>query len=220
MNSIRSHGRTIIAIPLLATLSLAGSTLILPSGVLASDVGDASSPHKVFVCKYVGTPGVDERLKLGQNPISVDLHTIDEYRTFDGDIDTLVGRPLRRRARPQLRHRRRPGPARASGDRLPQPPPAPGRGVADAEGRHAGRRSWTASARSPRARSSGAGSTTSPARPPTRWPRGSRRRTPRRGRGSGRTADLFDATLYGDRPATRDDAGAVLGLDDTLAGTR
>ena len=36
----------------------------------------------------------------------------------------------------------------------------------------------------------------------------------------GRSADLFDATLYGDRPATRDDASAVLGLDDTLAGAR
>jgi Domain of unknown function (DUF4129) len=36
----------------------------------------------------------------------------------------------------------------------------------------------------------------------------------------GRTADLFDATLYGDRPATPDDASAVLALDDTLAGTR
>ncbi len=36
----------------------------------------------------------------------------------------------------------------------------------------------------------------------------------------GRTADLFDATLYGDRPATPADAGAVLELDDTLAGTR
>ena len=36
----------------------------------------------------------------------------------------------------------------------------------------------------------------------------------------GRSADLFDATLYGDRPATHDDASAVLGLDDTLAGAR
>ena len=36
----------------------------------------------------------------------------------------------------------------------------------------------------------------------------------------GRSADLFDATLYGDQPATRDDASAVLGLDDTLAGAR
>ena len=92
MNSIRSHSRPAFAIPLLATLSLAGAMLILPSATLAaSDVSDASSPHKVFVCKYVGTPGVNERLKAGQNPISVDIHSIDEYKTFEGDIDTLVG---------------------------------------------------------------------------------------------------------------------------------
>jgi hypothetical protein len=36
----------------------------------------------------------------------------------------------------------------------------------------------------------------------------------------GRSADLFDATMYGDRPATRDDATDVLALDDTLAGVR
>jgi hypothetical protein len=32
--------------------------------------------HKVFVCKYVGTPGVDERLQTGDNPISVDESAI------------------------------------------------------------------------------------------------------------------------------------------------
>jgi hypothetical protein len=36
----------------------------------------------------------------------------------------------------------------------------------------------------------------------------------------GRTADLFDATLYGDRPAGSDDATGVLELDDALAGAR
>ena len=36
----------------------------------------------------------------------------------------------------------------------------------------------------------------------------------------GRTADLFDATLYGDRPAGPEDATGVLELDDALAGTR
>jgi Domain of unknown function (DUF4129) len=36
----------------------------------------------------------------------------------------------------------------------------------------------------------------------------------------GRTADLFDATLYGDRPAGPDDATGVLALDDALAGAR
>jgi hypothetical protein len=36
----------------------------------------------------------------------------------------------------------------------------------------------------------------------------------------GRTADLFDATLYGHRSAGHDDATAVLALDDALAGAR
>jgi hypothetical protein len=36
----------------------------------------------------------------------------------------------------------------------------------------------------------------------------------------GRTADLFDATLYGDRAAGREDAAGVLALDDELAGAR
>lgn len=41
---------------------------------------DSDSP-KVWVCKYVGKPGVDERLKSGQNPISVDNHnyTLGSY---------------------------------------------------------------------------------------------------------------------------------------------
>jgi hypothetical protein len=43
---------------------------------------------------------------------------------------------------------------------------------------------------------------------------------PQQGQRVGRTADLFDATLYSDRPATRDEAGAVLELDDVLAGSR
>ena len=32
--------------------------------------------HKSYVCKYVGTPGVDERLQTGNNPIYVDNHSI------------------------------------------------------------------------------------------------------------------------------------------------
>ena len=35
-----------------------------------------------------------------------------------------------------------------------------------------------------------------------------------------RSADRFDATLYGHRPATRDDAAEMLALDDALAGRR
>jgi len=33
-------------------------------------------PHKVFVCKYVSTPGEDERLQTGDNPISVDISSL------------------------------------------------------------------------------------------------------------------------------------------------
>jgi len=36
----------------------------------------------------------------------------------------------------------------------------------------------------------------------------------------GRGADVFDATFYGDRPASRDDAADLLELDDVLAGGR
>jgi len=35
-----------------------------------------------------------------------------------------------------------------------------------------------------------------------------------------RGADLFDGVLYGERPATPDQAGALLALDDALAGVR
>jgi hypothetical protein len=42
---------------------------------------------------------------------------------------------------------------------------------------------------------------------------------PSHAEGMGRTADLFDATLYGDRPASHEDAVRVLELDDALAGT-
>lgn len=41
--------------------------------------------QKVFVCKYVGTPGVDERLQTGQNPISVSVHAI-QHNEWDGTV--------------------------------------------------------------------------------------------------------------------------------------
>lgn len=36
----------------------------------------SEEPKKVYVCKYVGTPGVDERLQTGQNPIEVSINAI------------------------------------------------------------------------------------------------------------------------------------------------
>lgn len=38
--------------------------------------GSTQGEHKVIVCKYVGTPGVDERLQTGDNPISVDENSL------------------------------------------------------------------------------------------------------------------------------------------------
>jgi hypothetical protein len=40
----------------------------------------AAEPHKVFVCKYVGTPGDGEVLQTGDNPISVDIHAIPDFQ--------------------------------------------------------------------------------------------------------------------------------------------
>ena len=38
----------------------------------------AQSAGKVYVCKYVGTPGVDETLQTGQNPIEVSVNAVDD----------------------------------------------------------------------------------------------------------------------------------------------
>lgn len=39
-----------------------------------------NNPKKVWVCKYVGQPGVDERLKSGKNPIEVSVNSIPDYQ--------------------------------------------------------------------------------------------------------------------------------------------
>lgn len=51
---------------------------------------DCTPPKKVFVCKFVGKPGVNEVLKGGTNPISVSVNSIDPK--FDGDPATLIGK--------------------------------------------------------------------------------------------------------------------------------
>lgn len=59
-----------------AILALFGLVLVLVSGALPAQASNGS--EKVFVCKYVGTPGVDERLQTGQNPIDVSVNAIGE----------------------------------------------------------------------------------------------------------------------------------------------
>jgi uncharacterized repeat protein (TIGR01451 family) len=68
---------------------LAGPMVIAALAVVSAtsasvDVGNSGSSvvvttsgaEKVFVCKYVGTPGVNERLQTGDNPISVSVNAI------------------------------------------------------------------------------------------------------------------------------------------------
>lgn len=64
---------------LMAALTVA--LVILP--VHAAFAGETTDePHKVYVCKYVGTPGVDETLQTGQNPIEVDTHALKDFPAF------------------------------------------------------------------------------------------------------------------------------------------
>ena len=53
--------------------TLGPTTTMAPTTVPVTTI---SVPKKVWVCKFVGTPGVDERLQTGQNPISVSVNAI------------------------------------------------------------------------------------------------------------------------------------------------
>jgi hypothetical protein len=61
---------------------------ILALAAAASAVAQAGTDktvHKSYVCKYVGKPGVDERLQTGQNPIWVDNHSLGTVVTYVGE---------------------------------------------------------------------------------------------------------------------------------------
>ncbi len=66
---------------------------IITVGVLAIPVVTLAAPApKVFVCKYVGTPGADERLQTGQNPISVSSNAIKDYEGVGSYFNDAQGR--------------------------------------------------------------------------------------------------------------------------------
>lgn len=78
----------------LAVLALAAlGAVALAGGLVTSEVAAGDGPaatiegpngeHQVVVCKYVGIPGVGERLQTGSNPIVVDSHAL-EGRGFNG----------------------------------------------------------------------------------------------------------------------------------------
>jgi len=53
-------------------------------GFAAAGTASHQNGEKVFVCKYVGTPGVDERLQTGNNPISVSVNAIPVHPVVIG----------------------------------------------------------------------------------------------------------------------------------------
>lgn len=67
-------------------LSISAATTIAAVGLVALSApayaADANS--KVWVCKYVGKPGVDEVLKAGKNPIEVSGNSVDKPK--DGEV--------------------------------------------------------------------------------------------------------------------------------------
>jgi hypothetical protein len=56
----------------------------VPAQVAAAGVNPNAAPDKVYVCKYVGSPGVDERLQTGQNPILVSVNAIPQNPVVPG----------------------------------------------------------------------------------------------------------------------------------------
>jgi hypothetical protein len=67
------------------------TSLAMTANALATDT---PAPDKVFVCKYVGTPGVNETLQTGQNPISVSISSINGFPGVGGFFSDQQGRSL------------------------------------------------------------------------------------------------------------------------------
>ena len=73
-------------------------------GVAVSNVGTGAAAtegdteelpsDKVFVCKYVGTPGDDERLQTGQNPISVSINAVAQPIVIGAFFNDAQGRSV------------------------------------------------------------------------------------------------------------------------------
>jgi len=62
----------------------AAATAAVGLVALSAPAHAADADSKVWVCKYVGTPGDDERLKEGKNPIEVSANSADKPK--DGEV--------------------------------------------------------------------------------------------------------------------------------------
>src|SRR3954468_4529014 len=76
-----------VAMRKLLLVAVVAATAILP---LHASLATPGTPHKSYVCKYVGKPGVDERLQTGQNPIFVDNAAL-----LGGPGETFVGQEFK-----------------------------------------------------------------------------------------------------------------------------
>jgi hypothetical protein len=67
-------------------LCISAATIIAAVGLvgLSAPAHAADANSRVWVCKYVGKPGVDEVLKGGQNPIEVSGNSVDKPK--DGEV--------------------------------------------------------------------------------------------------------------------------------------
>jgi hypothetical protein len=74
-----SVGRRLLSIAAAAAIATVG-LVALPAPAHAAD-----ADSRVWVCKYVGTPNVDERLKSGKNPIEVSGNSVDKDPK-DGEV--------------------------------------------------------------------------------------------------------------------------------------
>jgi hypothetical protein len=79
--TLMSAARRLLSISTAAAISAVGLV------ALSAPAHAAPTTSKVWVCKYVRTPGGDEELKSGKNPISVSGNSVDK----DEDGQIFVG---------------------------------------------------------------------------------------------------------------------------------
>jgi hypothetical protein len=76
-------------------LFLVSSTAGMTAPVFAySSTNPNDEYHKVYICKYVGTPGVDERLQTGDNPISTDTNSLKDFTGLGSFFNDKQGRSI------------------------------------------------------------------------------------------------------------------------------
>lgn len=76
--TLRSATRRLLSTSAAATIAAVGLV------ALSAPAHAADANSQVWVCKYVRTPGEDEVLKPGKNPIQVNGHSVDQDK--DGQI--------------------------------------------------------------------------------------------------------------------------------------